>query len=125
MTQSYYGKPDPFTEACQRNLPALSITPVNLPDPASILNHFPPHLHHVLGKFENKSGYYNPVGGWVEAARAVEVAMKKVRQLGCVIEGGKTVKELLIEDGKCRGVILESGERMGGYDLVVVAMGSW
>jgi glycine/D-amino acid oxidase-like deaminating enzyme len=48
-----------------------------------------------------------------------------VRQMGCRIEGGKAVKDLLIEGGRCRGVVLEGGERMEGYDLVIVAMGSW
>lgn len=116
---------DSFTAGCRKNLPELGINPVDLPTPSSIVSHFPPHLRPYLGSFNGKQGYFNPVGGWVEAARAVEVAMKMVRQLGGKIEGGKGVKDLLVKDGKCSGVILSNDEVMDGYDLVVVALGAW
>lgn len=111
-----------------RNLAKFNIPAVSLNSPEALLAHFPKHLHLVLSDFKGKTGYWNPQGGWVEAERAVVVAMKRVLQLGGRIDSGMEVKGLVVgeERGKrkVRGLRLKSEEILEA-DIVVIATGAW
>lgn len=115
---------DEFILQSYDNLHKLSIPAKRLSDATEIVEHFPAHLHPYLSSFSDRSGYYNPSGGWAEAARAVEVGIKMVRKLGGKVSGGKELKELVMEGKRCRGVKLVNGEEILA-DQVIVATGAW
>ncbi|CED83657.1 FAD-dependent oxidoreductase [Phaffia rhodozyma] len=115
---------DHFIEQSYKNLLELSIPAKDLKDSSAIVNHFPSHLHPYLSSFEDRTGYHNPCGGWAEAARAVEVGHKMVKNLGGRIDGGKELKELILEGKTCKGVRLVGGEEILA-DQVIVATGAW
>ncbi|WWC70016.1 uncharacterized protein I206_103960 [Kwoniella pini CBS 10737] len=77
-----------------------------------------------LGEFGGREGYFNPIGGWAESGRALEVGLKKVRQLGGTVRSGAEVQSLLRNGRKVIGVEIKGGEQVKG-DLVIVAAGAW
>lgn len=94
-------------------------------DPAAIRAAFPAHLDDGrLARFDTQQGYLNPVSGWAEAGRAVEVGIERVKAMGGEVRAASEVVGLLEEDGQVRGVKLASGETLGA-SLVVVAAGAW
>lgn len=73
------------------------------------------------GIYGDKEGYKNPIGGWAESGRALEVGLTRVRQLGGTVRAGADVMGLLKDGRRVRGVTLRSGEEVLG-DLVVVSL---
>ncbi len=67
------------------------------------------------------NGVFNPRGGWVEAGRAMEVAIKRVGRMGGVIKTGWEVEGFVEEAGEIKGVRSKTGEVVEG-DLVVVSV---
>lgn len=65
-------------------------------------------------------GYANPTGGWGESGRALEIGIKRVRQLGGEVRAGAEVTGIKKEGKKVKGVKLRSGEEVEG-DLIVVS----
>lgn len=107
------------------NLPTFNITPKPLPDAASIRKHFADQgLAHAVGTFDNRAGYFNPVGGWVEAERAIRIGHRMIADLGGSVEGGKEVEGLVLEGEEVKGVKLVGGEVITA-DLVIIATGAW
>lgn len=109
-----------FVECAYKNCCDLGLDATLLPDATAIKpvvdrgNAFP------TGSFGGRQGYINPIGGWGEAGRAVEVGLKRAKKLGAVVRAGAEVTGL-IKDGKnVKGVELKSGEKVFG-DLVVVS----
>ncbi|WWC89147.1 uncharacterized protein L201_004065 [Kwoniella dendrophila CBS 6074] len=76
------------------------------------------------GNFGGREGYLNPIGGWAESGRALEVGLKRVRKLGGEIRPGAEVNALVKNGKKVKGVQLKSGEQILG-DLVLIAAGAW
>ncbi|ORY32889.1 FAD dependent oxidoreductase [Naematelia encephala] len=113
-----------FVKSAFTNLKAASIDATLVPDTASIKSHFEPSI--PTGSFGSRQGYSNPVGGWAEAGRAVEVGLARVRQLGGTIRAGAEVVALQVGgDGKTvEAVTLEGGEDIS-CDLLVCAAGAW
>lgn len=111
------------------NLEKLKITPTPFLNGAAVRAHFEAQgLGDTVGDFVNKTGYFNPIGGWGEAERAVRVGHKMVEKLGGTIEGGKEVAELVVEQTggakEVKGVKLVDGEVIKA-DFVIVATGAW
>lgn len=107
------------------NLPTFNITPKPLQDAASIRKHFADQgLAHAVGTFDNRAGYFNPVGGWVEAERAIRIGHRMIADLGGSVEGGKEVEGLVLEGEEVKGVRLVGGDVITA-DLVIVATGAW
>lgn len=78
-----------------------------------------------IGSFTNYRGYFNPKGGWVEAARAVEVLLLRVREMGGRVIGNQEVTGLAKdENGWTMGVTCRDGKRFDG-DRVILTIGSW
>ncbi|KIJ65915.1 hypothetical protein HYDPIDRAFT_110003 [Hydnomerulius pinastri MD-312] len=78
--------------------------------------------------FAGYSGYFNPDGGWAEAARAVTLALSRVRALGGKVWTGKEVVSLIKDENqRTLGVRCKDGEVRQEYraDRVVLAVGSW
>ncbi|WVQ73282.1 hypothetical protein IAR50_002850 [Cryptococcus sp. DSM 104548] len=74
----------------------------------------------------NAIGYFNPYGGWANAAGAVEKLYKELLASGGKLEAGVDFEELLFtEDGKdVRGIRSKAGKEYTA-DKVIVALGSW
>lgn len=102
-----------------------------LPDAAAITSAFPSSLvsEGKIGKFGKVEGYKNPVAGWAEAGRAVEVGLRRFEKEGGRVRGGSEVVGLVQSEGsdgksKVTGVKLATGEVIEA-DLVVLAAGAW
>ena len=78
-----------------------------------------------IGSFTNYRGYFNPEGGWAEAARAVGILLLRVREMGGrVIENQEVVGLVKDESGWTTGVTCRDGKRFEG-DRVILTIGSW
>lgn len=78
-----------------------------------------------VGSFTTYSGYFNPEGGWAEAARAVGVLLARVKEMGGkVIENQEVVELVKDEDGWTTGVKCKDGNHFKG-DRVILTIGSW
>lgn len=94
-------------------------------DPASIRAAFPKHLADGrLARFDTQQGYLNPVSGWAEAGRAVEVGIERIKKMGGDVRAGCEVVGLVERRGAVRGVKLADGQTLPA-ELVVVAAGAW
>lgn len=75
--------------------------------------------------FAQAAGYVNPLGGWVEATRAVQLGLKRIEALGGTIGRGCKVDGLMVSETNSRkveGVKLEDGNilKFLKADIVVV-----
>lgn len=117
-----------------------------LPDAESIRSAFPTSLQatttaipagtqtdaargDVLGVFTTHKGSMNYDGGWVEAARAITIAIDIVVSRGAKVEGGKEVVTLLKGaradgSGYTHGVKCSDGSTYFA-DRVIIATGAW
>lgn len=78
-----------------------------------------------VGSLTNYRGYFNPEGGWAEAARAVGILLSRVREMGGrVIENQEVVELVKDENGRTTGVRCRDGKRFEG-DRVILTIGSW
>ncbi|KAK8864583.1 hypothetical protein IAR55_001833 [Kwoniella newhampshirensis] len=111
-----------FVESAYKNCLDLGLDAQLIPNVTAIKS-LPP-LQVPTGSFGGRRGYFNPIGGWAEAGRAVEVGLKRVRQMGGTIRAGAEVTGLIKDGKKVLGVALKNGEELRG-DLVVVAAGAW
>jgi sarcosine oxidase/L-pipecolate oxidase len=102
----------------QANLASLNIEAQLLDDSQAIKRKLGDRV--PTGDFESRVGYSNPIGGWAEASRAVEVGLKRIRQMGGLIRGGAEVVGFVKDGRKVRGVVLDGGEEIEA-DLVVVS----
>ncbi len=69
-------------------------------------------------------GYYNPQGGWVEAAAVVARLLGEARAAGVQVRAGCAAREVAERAGRAAGVVLADGQLLAA-DLVVVAAGAW
>ena len=108
-----------FVNAAYSNCTRLGIDAVIVPDATAIKACFPSETS--TGSFGGRQGYSNPVGGWAEAGRAVEVGIKRIRQMGGKVRAGCEVVGLVKGQGgrRVEAVVLKSGEEVEA-DLVVV-----
>lgn len=78
----------------------------------------------------DRVGYYNPIGGWANAALGVERLHERIKGLGGDIIPSAEVVELIKttsgEEGRedVKGVKCKDGREFTG-DRVILAMGSW
>lgn len=75
-----------------------------------------------IGTFGGRYGYRNPIGGWAEAARAVDVGITRIRQMGGTVRAGAEVVGLKKSPGderKVEAVVLANGEEVQA-DVIVV-----
>lgn len=72
---------------------------------------------------EEKS-YFNPVGGWAWAAKAVERLYEGIIPLGGKIYANAELAELIIENGDVKGVKTVDGREFRA-DKVIMCTGSW
>jgi len=78
-----------------------------------------------IGSFTNYRGYFNPEGGWAEAARAVGILLLRVREMGGrVIENQEVVGLVKDESGWTTSVTCRDGKHFEG-DRVILTIGSW
>jgi glycine/D-amino acid oxidase-like deaminating enzyme len=69
-------------------------------------------------------GYYNPVGGWVDSARAIALLYSEARRSGVTLRIDEAIVGVLEEGGRVRGALTAEGERIEG-EVTVVAAGAW
>lgn len=80
---------------------------------------------HRIGPLMNYSGYFNPEGGWAEAARAVEILLLHVKAMGGrVIENREVTGLVKDENGQTTGVTCRDDALFEG-DRVILTIGSW
>ena len=78
-----------------------------------------------VGTLTNHRGYFNPEGGWAEAARAMGILLSRVREMGGkVIENQEVVGLVKDENGRTTGVACRDGKRFES-DRVMLTIGSW
>ncbi|OCF61004.1 sarcosine oxidase [Kwoniella mangroviensis CBS 10435] len=111
-----------FVSSAYQNCKNLGINVTLLNNSKDIKSKFDPEIR--TGDFGGRQGYLNPIGGWAEAGRALEVGLKRVRQLGGHVRSGAEVTGLIKDGRNVKGVTLKSGEDVRG-DLVVIAAGAW
>ncbi|OCF32932.1 sarcosine oxidase [Kwoniella heveanensis BCC8398] len=111
-----------FVDAAYKNCRDYGLDAQLVDGPNAIKSRYPSSV--PTGSFGGRQGYFNPIGGWAEAGRAVDVGLKMVRQLGGTIRAGAEVTGLVKEGKEIKGVVLKSGEEVKS-DLVVVAAGAW
>ena len=87
--------------------------------PAIIREHFP-----AWNADEYVDGYFHKLGGFAESGRVVAALAAKAERDGVMLIGGESVVELLIENGRIRGVKTDQGNRYEA-DHVVIAAGAW
>lgn len=68
--------------------------------------------------------YWNPVGGWAWAAKAVEKLYEQIIPLGGKLYSNAELASLIIENGDVKGVRTVDG-REWKADKIVVCTGSW
>jgi phytoene dehydrogenase-like protein len=73
-------------------------------------------LHHCMGGVNGKRGLWGFVKGGMSGIS--ESIAASARSAGAVIRTNATVKQILIRDGKARGVLLENGEEIGACIVV-------
>ncbi|EIW80713.1 FAD dependent oxidoreductase [Coniophora puteana RWD-64-598 SS2] len=112
----------------QRDTSYLNDIDINspLPDSVSVCERYPSALRESssLGTLSSASGFFNKIGGWAEAERAVKIALDKVKSLGANVTPGKTVTSLVKDGGRTSGVICSDGTTYRA-DVVVLALGAW
>lgn len=111
-----------FVDSSYQNIEKMKLGPELVSTHDEIRAKLPQDVE--VGRFDGRSGYYNKVGGWGEAARSVEVGLKRVKQLGGKVRAGAEVVSFKKDGKKITGVVLQTGEVVPA-DLVVVAAGAW
>jgi glycine/D-amino acid oxidase-like deaminating enzyme len=85
-------------------------------DRAGLARSFP-----AWARADLSDGYYNPRGGWVEAAAALAAWMRRAVGAGVRLREGATVTGLWERGGAVRGVCLENGECLAADRVIVTA----
>lgn len=109
-----------FVNSAYKNCRDLGLDATLLPDATAIKPVVDRDNCFTTGSFGNRQGYINPIGGWGESGRAVEVGLRRAKKLGAVVRAGAEVTGLIKEGKDIKGVELKSGEKVFG-DLVVVS----
>lgn len=122
VDESGTGKQTSYAEAAYENDRELGARVVPLRGSEDFASAFPPSIS--LASFDKRFGYLNRDGGWAYAGQGLSLMIEKVRALGGKVLAGKSFKELVAEDGKCRKVVCTDGSEYEA-DHVVVATGSW
>lgn len=73
---------------------------------------------------DRERSYWNPVGGWAHAAKAVEKLYEGIIPLGGKIVSGAELSELILDGNHVKGVRTTDGRQFLA-DKVVVCTGSW
>ena len=115
-----------FVEEAYRNCVASNLPCDRLSSEADIKRAFSERLEAPAGGYEGKKGYLNTTGGWAESGRALEVAIRMVRQLGGIVRGGFEVQGFVRDatGRRVKGVKVKGEEDVMG-DLVVVSCQNW
>ena len=87
--------------------------------PEIIREHFP-----AWNATEYVDGYFHKLGGFAESGRVVATLAEQAKRDGVTLIGGESVVELLLENGRVRGVKTDQGNRYEA-DHVVIAAGAW
>ena len=69
-------------------------------------------------------GYFNPNGGWVEAAEVIRLLAQEAAEAGVILRTGFTAEQLITRDGRAVGVRSTELEEIYG-DEIVLAAGVW
>ncbi|TQV96787.1 sarcosine oxidase [Cordyceps javanica] len=80
----------------------------------------------IPARLEGFKAFYNPKGGWADAASSIAQLASRCSQAGVSIVAGRrgTVRMLVHEGAAVAGVQLMDGSRMGA-SLVILAAGAW
>ncbi|KAM3504477.1 hypothetical protein MY11210_008343 [Beauveria gryllotalpidicola] len=80
----------------------------------------------ITAKLEGCKAFYNPQGGWADAAASIGQLAGRCSQAGVSIVSGRrgTVKKLVYQGSRVTGVQLLDGSRMCA-SLVILATGAW
>ncbi|ATY59130.1 fructosyl amino acid oxidase [Cordyceps militaris] len=112
-----------YTRRCLDVDAALGRTIEAYPDAAALRARVPC----MPAKLDGLSAFYNPKGGWADAAASIAQLAGRCSQAGVSLVCGRrgTVHRLVYEDGpRVAGVQLLDGSRMRA-SLVVLAAGAW
>ena len=111
-----------FVSSAYKNCKELGIQVKITPNSESIKTQFAAGT--PTGSFGTRQGYSNPIGGWAEAGRAVDVGIKRIRQMGGMVRAGCEVVGLVRgnDPRRVEAVVLMSGEEVKA-DVVVVSGG--
>lgn len=116
-----------YTRASYVNDLALGVRVVNLEDGERRKDVFGGGVELGTTLTRDCFAYLNLDGGWVYAEGGTRRALENVKALGGTVIGGKTVKELVKENGgtgKTTGVLC-TDDSVYSAELVVLAAGSW
>ncbi|HIP70982.1 MAG TPA: FAD-dependent oxidoreductase [Anaerolineae bacterium] len=69
-------------------------------------------------------GFYHARGGYAESGRVIEALADKADIEGVYLRAGRTVNEIVVENGRCQGVHTVEGETFAAGH-VIVAAGAW
>ena len=71
-----------------------------------------------------RDGFFERQAGYVESGRVVALLIERAKSLGVELRESSQFTGLDEGDGRVKGVLLDSGQRIPG-DLVVMAVGAW
>jgi len=69
-------------------------------------------------------GYFNPIGGWAESARVVELVASAARDRGVVVRENARAARIETRGGRAASVVLDGGDAIEA-DAFVLACGGW
>ncbi|KAM6502510.1 FAD dependent oxidoreductase [Amanita muscaria] len=111
-----------YADDSYRNDVALGARVKELIGGDAIRSVFPESVH--LGSFASRNGYINYDCGWANAGQGLSLMIQKVRDLGGEFILGKTVCNLLREEGRTVGVQCADGSTYPAA-VVILSIGSW
>lgn len=77
-----------------------------------------PGTFSMISYHEHAHGVYHPIGGLNQITKSMA---KILEEEGGRVHLGAPVKEVLVQDGRAVGVLLESGDRVHGRDVIINA----
>ncbi len=69
-------------------------------------------------------GFYHAKGGYAESGRVVETLIQRAQEAGITLYVGQTVTEVVVENGRVRGIKTQENQRFNAGQ-VLVAAGVW
>ncbi|KAL1723712.1 FAD dependent oxidoreductase [Schizophyllum commune] len=111
-----------YKDAALKHDKEMGLDLVDLEKPEALRTAIPEGIE--AGSFEGYTGYLNRNAGWAMASQGLELLTNEVKALGATILTGKTVSQLLREDGQTKGVACQDGSKYEAA-LVVLATGAW
>ena len=111
-----------YTQKSQDVDNALGKTIEEFPDAETLKKRIP----RITARLEGKHGYYNPYGGWADAARSIRELARRCSLAGVSFVTGRrgTAQSLVLKGPRVVGVNVLQGPAVLG-DRVILATGAW